>query len=164
MKFNEIKKVIEEFVAEPRIFSPDQCDQIMKCFKIISDDVHGMIDGENIEQNQNAFQEVLSTLLMVSASVLNAPIDKNFARFITAFSELVYNWNANIWKDEVLHQMSLYMSRMVEVRNAMMITTTIMKDIDERMRDLSSWSPPAYEVAKEYFELLLKENDEEGKE
>jgi len=164
MKFHEIKKHIDEFVEVQKIFSPEQCERIRTSFKLISDDVHKMIDGENIEQNKNVFQEVLGTMLMVSSSVLNAPIDNNFSKFVTSFSELIYNWNANIWKDDVFHQISLYMSRTVELRNTMLKTVTIVKDVEDRMRDLSSWTPPAYEVSKEYFELLLEENDEKGKE
>jgi len=160
MKFNEIKKQIDEFVKDQKIFPAEQCEKITECFKLISFDIHRMIDGENIEQNKNTYHEVLNTMLMVSSSVLNAPIDKSFSKFITSFSELIYNWNANIWKDEVFHQICLYMSRTVELRNTMLETVNIIKDVEDRMRDLSSWSPPAYEVAKEYFDQLLKENDE----
>jgi hypothetical protein len=160
MEFSEIKKYIDEFVEDQATFSIEQCETIRRCFKLVSDDIHKMIDGENIEQNKNAYDEVLNTILMVSSLILNGPIDNSFSKFITSFSELIYNWNENLWKDKVLKHICLYMSRNAELRNTILETVTVIKDMEDRMRDLSSWSPPAYEVSKEYFELLLKENDE----
>jgi hypothetical protein len=64
----------------------------------------------------------------------------------------------------VIRQLCLYVSRTCEIRNDFISTINTLKDVDDRLRDLSSWSPPSYDIAKEYFEKLLEKNETKEKE
>ena len=161
MEFKEIQEVVSSYLKKPKMLSDRDVDMLKGCFKLLSDDINELINNVQLEQNTNKFNVVLNALLMISQKVLEGPIDDKFLEFSTAFTELVYNWNANVQRDEVLRQLSLYVSRTFDIRNNVIETTRVLKDLDERMRDLSSWSPPSYEIAKEYFEALLEENEKE---
>jgi len=162
MKIADIEKKINIFLNDPKIFNEDQVDMIQKGVGIVFEDVQLLVDGnKKIEQNIKRVAPVMDCVLAVSSAVLEAPINKEFSDFIHAFSEFVFNWNSNTYKDELLRQIPLFMNRFIEARNVMLTTTTVIKDVDQRMRDLSSWNPPAYEIATDYFEKLLKENEKE---
>lgn len=162
MKLDIIEKNIGEFLSNQKMFNEEQAKLIQKGIDIIFEDFKTLVDGnKEIEQNKNRVTSVISCVLCVSSYVLDAPINKDFSNFVVAFSELVFNWNSNSYKDELLRQIPLFMNRFIEVRNTMTTTTTIIKDVDQRMRDLNSWTPPAYEISIDYFEKLLKENEKE---
>ena len=161
MNLTTMKKHIQEFIDEPLILNESEVKKFNSAYKIITDDIQGMIDGKEIEQNVKRVAEVMDIVLMISSKVLDAPLTDKFCLFVSSFSEMIFNWNNNIYQDELLRQIPLYMSRIVETRHAMIKTTKVMKDIDERIRILSSWHPPAYEIAIDYFEKLLKENGKE---
>lgn len=163
MKYTQLKKEVEEFLNNPIILKSGQPDFLFDGMKIMSDDFEQLIAGKKLEQNNERFNVLLNCLLSISAHILESPMHDRFVSFALAYSELVFNWNSNIQKDEVLRQLCLYISRTCEIRNDLIITTNVLKDVDGRLRDLSSWSPPSYEIAKEYFERLLEEN-ESGKE
>jgi hypothetical protein len=161
MEFKEIQESINTYLKQPKMLSNSEVDIVKGCFKLLSDDINELINNVHLEQNTNKFNVVLNALLMISHKVLEGQIDNDFLEFSTAFTELIYNWNANVQQDEVLRQLSLYVSRTFDIRKNVIETTRVLKDLDERMRDLSSWSPPSYEIATEYFEALLEENEKE---
>ena len=161
MKFTELKMEIESFLNDPVIIRGKEVDSLKQGMETMTDDFHRLIDGENLEQNNDKFNILLNCLLCISSHVLASPLHDRFIAFSLAYSEMVYNWNANLQKDEVLRQLCTYISRFSEIRNDLIITTNVLKDVDDRLRDLSSWSPPSYEIAKEYFEKLLEENEKE---
>lgn len=161
MKFEDIEHCVDEFFAVPLNVNEDELKDIQNAYQIMSDDIKEMIAGKKVEQNEKKIVSVIDSMLTISKHVLNAPINEVFANFVTAYSELAYNWNNNLYQDELLRQLPIYMGRIIESRDAMVKMTKIIKEIDERMRDLSTWSPPAYEIATDYFEKLLKENEKE---
>lgn len=161
MEFKEIQEIVESYLKKPKMLSELDADMVKGCFKLLSDDINELINNKQLEQNANKFDVVLNGLLMISQKILEGPIDKEFLQFSTAFTQLIYNWNANVQHDEVLRQLCLYVIRTFDIRNNVIETTRVLKDLDERMRDLSSWSPPSYEIATEYFEALLEENEKE---
>lgn len=158
MKFNEITAYIKEFFDKPSIFSEAQETKIKNAISVMINDVESMINDEQIETTEEKFKEVLDTVLLISNSVLENAISNELSKFVTVLSELTYNWNANTYKDEVLKQLAMHISRTVETRNLLLSNTAIMKDVEERMRDLSGWTPPAYEIATSYLEKLLEES------
>ena len=161
MEFKEIQETIIKYLKKPKMLAHTEVDVVKECFQLLSDDINELINNVHLEQNTNKFNVVLNALLMISHKVLEGQIDNDFLEFSTAFTELIYNWNANVQQDEVLRQLSLYVSRTFDIRKNVIETTRVLKDLDERMRDLSSWSPPSYEIATEYFEALLEENEKE---
>ena len=163
MKYTELKKEVESFLKEPVILKKGEPEFLLRGLHIISDDFGKLIAGKKLEQNNERFNVLLNCLLCISAHILESPMHDRFVSVALAYSELIFNWNSNVQKDEVLRQLCLYISRTCEIRNDLIITTNVLKDVDDRLRELSSWSPPSYEIAKEYFEKLLEEN-ERGKE
>jgi hypothetical protein len=164
MQFSEIRKRIKSYLEDqdgPAILNEEEIKIIDNCFKLISDDIHRLIDGDELEQNDTKFSLILSSLLLVSGKTLEGPISDSFGTFVAMFAELVYNWNSNASNDEVLRQLCMYISRTSESRTVMVKSINVMKNIDDRMKLLHGWAPAAYDISKAYFEELLKENEKE---
>jgi len=162
MKFNEIKMNVESFFDNPTPFiNDDQLKTIKSGSDLMISDVLKMINNEKLEQTNDQFKDVLDSMMFIGNLVLEAPLYDDFCKFVSSYVELSFNWNANTFQDEILRQMSLYIGRTIESRNIMMKSIGIVKDVDERMRDLSSWTPPAYEVAADYFEKLIEKHEKE---
>lgn len=159
MKFEEITQYLKDFFKEPTIFDEEQTDSIKEAIDIMVCDVESMIDDEEVESSEEKLFDVLNTTLLISNAVLENSISDEFCKFVKVFSELSFNWNSNTYQDEIIRQLSMYMSRMMDTRNVMLKSIKINKEVDERMRDLSGWAPPAYEISEAYLEQLLEENE-----
>ena len=83
--------------------------------------------------------------------------------FLSAYAELMFNWNANTYKDPIMRSMAMMLSRLVESRDLHVRTTGIIKQATDNLLLVANWSPPSYEVAKTYLQDLLEQN-EKGKE
>lgn len=160
MQFNEIVSLLEGFMESQDIFSDAVFKKILRACDVMTTDINNMMEDKEVFTDKIKFDEVIEGTLEVSNAVLKAAFGNNFSEFITAYSELLFNWNSNTFKDRVFEQLSLYMSRMAEVRNSMVASTLTLKNVEERMKDLYSWSPPAYEISKVYFEKLLEKYDD----
>jgi hypothetical protein len=159
MKLDDLTQEIETFLKDPVIISESDVNSLSYGLWIMKSDFKKLLQEEEVKHNEDRFVKVLNCLLTVSAYVLDAPMHNRFVTFAMAYSEMIFNWNANMQKDEVLRQLCLYVSRTCEVRNDIVTTVNVLKDVDDRLRELSSWTPPSYEIATEYFEKLLEENE-----
>jgi hypothetical protein len=159
MKFEEIKTCLPEFFGKLNIFDEEQLSMMKETFTVMKDDIEGMINDKEIENTQEKFQKVLNTILIISNSVLEAPISDDFSKFVLVFSELTFNWNSNTYEDEVLRQLVKHMNNSINTRNKMIDTINISKEFESRMKDLGAWTPPAYDIAEAYLEQLLDENE-----
>lgn len=162
MKFAEIKKHVENFLENPIGFNETEVNVIRDSFNQINEDIHKLVDGEKLEHNTDIFNKMLSSLLLIGNKTLHAPLNDLFCAMAVSYSEAMYNWNANTFKDDVIKQQCMFISRLIELRNLMVKTTDVVKYFEDRMRLLANWSPPAYEIANEYLLDLLEKN--EGKE
>jgi hypothetical protein len=99
--------------------------------------------------------------LILSEIILNFPINDNLAELTNKYAELLFNWNSNIAKEKRFEILSIYMSRISELRNEMVNSINTMKIINDRYKDLAAWTPPVFEISKAYFEELLKKHESE---
>lgn len=159
MKLDDLTQEIEAFLKEPIIISESDVNSLSYGLWIMTSDFKKLIDEKEVKKDEDRFTKLLNCLLVVGANVLVSPMHDRFVIFATAYSEMVFNWNANTHQDEVLRQLCLYISRVCEVRGDLITATNVLKDVDDRLRELSSWTPPSYEIATEYFEKLLEENE-----
>jgi len=158
MKFEDIVSKIKGYLENPpypKILNDEESETLKKAFKIMTDDISGLIGGENVEQNNNKFSIVIGSLLLLSSKVLEGPISDDFASFMNFYSEISFNWNKYTHKDSVIRSLSLHISRLSETRTALIKSINLMKELDQRLMVLQNWSPPAYEISKAYFEKLL---------
>jgi hypothetical protein len=83
----------------------------------------------------------------------------DYFNFIT---EVLFNWNKNTVKNKQIEIFSLMLNRLIECRNTFQKSTIVMKESYERYVELANWQPPVFDLAVEYFDKLLEEN-EKGK-
>lgn len=127
----------------------------------IASTVDMMVKNFNGEEktDKNLIQEITLTL---SEILLKAPISDDLSELANKYAEFLFNWNNNIGKEKHFEILSIYMSRISELRNNIIGSIMAIKVINDRYKDLAGWTPPVFEIAKAYFEQLLKKH--EGKE
>ena len=165
MKLTDSKDIISSFLkTDVMVLNLEQKQKISQAFAIAITDIDAIVDpNKELEKSTEKFSDVIVAFSLLCEIALTAPISDGFSIFLFAYSELMYNWNANTYQDPVMKAMSLMLSRLVESRDMIVRTTSIIKDASVEMLDIANWSPPSYEVAKTYLENLLEEN-EKGKE
>lgn len=123
-------------------------------------------DMYNIDKGLKTANTALIEMIVygISDYVLNAAINEKTSKFIQTYLEVIFNWNKEVYKNNRLSTVILMTNKLIEVKNIMDESTTFMKDLIERNKDLGGWHPPVFEVAKEYFDHLLNkyESEEQG--
>ena len=159
MTFDDIIIKTKGFMANQEIFNEEQAHDVKTSLDIMIEDIEKMMAEEEVSDDEEKFDDVINGVFEVSEVLLEAPLTNDLVEFVSTYSELLFNWNANTFDDVAFRHMAIYMSRLAETRNALLRNTDIIKDVEERMKDLGGWSPPAYEISKAYFEKLLEENE-----
>lgn len=93
--------------------------------------------------------------------VLVSPLNQQTCKFIRSYCEILFNWNRLVYKNNKLGNVILSVNRFIEIHGMMSETMISMKELIERNKDLGGWYPPVFEIAKEYFEQLLKKHESE---
>ena len=159
MKFSEIKHHVEEYLNNPVGMNETEVKILKDSFDCLVSDIQKLVIGDKLEHNTDTFDKILKCLLLVGNKILYGPMSDNFCAMSISFSEAVYNWNGNTFRDEVIKQQCLFISRSVEIRNTLLKTSEIIKEYEDRMKLLANWAPPAYEIAHEYLTRLLEKNE-----
>jgi hypothetical protein len=70
---------------------------------------------------------------------------------------LIYNWNKNVLEDRDIELLCIFSGNIIDLRNNMLNTIDVMKDVYGHYKDLAGWMPPAFDISKAYLEKLLGE-------
>jgi len=138
-----------------------QCE-IEDKFKAIFDQLEKAEKGQTVEAIDSL--PYLDLLANMTQAFLNLPINDELCTYFNFLTEVLFNWNANCVKDNKIASFSLMLNRLIEIRGRLKISTDMMKDVFERYTDLSNWHPPIFDLAVEYFDKLLEENEKQAKE
>jgi hypothetical protein len=90
---------------------------------------------------------------------LTSSISDDLCSYFNFLTEVLFNWNANCVCDKKIEVFSLMLNRLIEVRNRLKNSTEIMKDSYGRYIELANWQPPIFDLAIDYFNKLLEENE-----
>lgn len=163
MKFEEIVSKIKCYLEDqsPVILEGNEYESIKDTFEIMTSDIFEMIDGKELEHNNDKFSKVMGSLLILSSLSLDGAISDSFGSFLVYYSEVAFNWNKYTFDDPVIKNLTLHISRLSETRTAMVKCINAMKNVEQRFMLLNNWSPASYDISKAYFEELLKENEKE---
>lgn len=113
-------------------------------------------DVSSISVDPNSYIELVSNM---SSYFLSSPIHNDLCEYFNFLTEVIFNWNRNSIKNPQLETFSLMLNRLIECRNRFVQATDIIKDSFERYIELSNWQPPVFDLAIEYFDKLLEENE-----
>lgn len=160
MTFEETRIIIDEFFEKGQNFLTESRKIFLAgSVNIIYEDLEKLSKGENFDSNPTVFQGILDSILDVSNLALDAPMHRKFADFLLAFSELVYNWNNNTYKDKTVHTLTKFISSTANSRNIMYEAIQNMKNVVDDLQVVKSWSPPSFDIALAYVDEQLKENE-----
>jgi hypothetical protein len=126
-------------------------------FKTIVDQLEKAEKEESIEKVDSI--PYLDLLADMTQAFLALPINDELCTYFNFLTEVLFNWNANCACDKKIEAFSLMLNRLIEVRSKMKVSTDMMKDVYERYIDLANWQPPIFDLAVEYFDKLLDDNE-----
>ena len=163
MTFEETQKTIREFIeSNQNIINEDQCKSLNEILEIIYEDIKSLTETGESAKITLDFKELLDAIVGIAQIVLASPLNDGFSAFILAFSELIFNWNNNTYKDSTISVLVKFMTNTINSRNDMLQIIEHMKIAGDRLQVMSSWSPAAFDIAIAHVDEQLKIN--EGKE
>jgi len=162
MTFEETKRIIREFIeSNQNIISEDRCKDLNKILKVIYEDLRSLSKNGQFEDNPTSFQDILNVVVWISQIVLTGPLSDKFSTFIIAFSELVFNWNNNAYKDSTISVLVRFLTNTINSRNDTLKAIQYMKNAQDKIDVMTSWSPAAFDIAIAYVDEQLKINEEQ---
>jgi len=165
MTFEETQRTIKEFMeSNQNIMNEDQCKSLNEILKIIYKDLKSLNENGKFESSNVIFRDVLDAIVGTSQIVLTSPLSNKFSTFILAFSELVFNWNNNTYKDSTISVLVTFLTNMINSRNDTIKAVEIMKNVKDKIDVMASWSPAAFDIAIAYVDEQLKINGEKQNE
>lgn len=160
MKFEETKTIINKFLdGGQRVISPSQCIYLRGNINIICEDLNLLSKGEPFNKNSVIFEEILDSLLIVSDLVITSPLHDKFSEFLLAYSELIFNWNNNTYKDRTIFILSKFINNIVNSRDIMLKAILNMKETADKLEVMRSWSPGSFDISLAYVDEQLKINE-----
>jgi hypothetical protein len=126
-------------------------------YKTIFNQLEKIEKGEEIEKIDSL--PYVDLLANMTEAFLSLTLTDDMCQYFNFLTEVLYNWNNNYLKDNKISSFSLALNRLVELRNRLQNSTNMMKDVYERYVDLANWQPPIFDLAVEYFDKLLEENE-----
>lgn len=164
MKLDETKECIENFLSsDQNILNEKFVKDLKECSIQMFKEVNELIEHGQLKfQDDNILELIKNQIFNLAGLLLEVPLTSEFCNFVSALAELTYNWNNNTSNDRHINIICLYINRLSEVRNIVIETTKIVKNAEQRMKDLANWSPPAFDISGAYFEKLLSLNKEKS--
>jgi len=148
MEFEQSQKIIEEYLEKYKL------RDLGKCYKQIVQHIDLLQNDKELTKFNMDFMVDQTRVLM--KAILSDGLDIDQCRFIEAFSELIFNWNANVEKNPDIDLYTQIMKRMVGIIILLQNNIALMKKANDRWHVLTNWAPPAYDMSKAYLESLLK--------
>jgi len=140
--------------------SPFEEHQILEdCFKMIEQDINLL---ESLETSSNDFIErdielVNKSLFILIKYLLTGTLGKETTTFIENMSQFIFNWNQNISKIQTIDLLTKLIFQHINAIEQINITISTLQKTMAIYQDLRNWMPPAYDIAKVYFDELMKE-------
>lgn len=160
MTFEETRDIIDKFLSGSQNIIVDSKKVFLAgSVDIIYEDLEKLSEGKEFDKNLTIFQGIVDSVLDLSDLALVAPIHNEFAKFLLAFSELVFNWNNNTYNDKTINILTKFISNIANSRNVMCETIESMKNVIDELEVMRSWSPASFDIALAYVDEQLKENE-----
>jgi len=135
--------------------------EIEEKFKVIFNQLEKVMKGEKIDPvDSYPYIELISQM---SDYFLNFPLTEDICTYFNFLTEVLYNWSANCLVDKKIQIFSMMLNRLIEIKVKLIYSTDIMKDSFERYVELASWQPPIFDLAVNYFDKMLEENEKGNK-
>jgi len=161
MELNEAKETVEFFLnsSNKLVFNDNEIKLLTGCFHMIMYHVY-LLENDNMIRGLIDVKLAKDSIRMISTKVLNEGISDGLCAFVKAFCNLLYNWNNNVLEDKDIELLCIFSGKIIDLRNNMLNTVDVMKDVHEHYKDLGGWMPPAFDISKAYLEKLLESEDE----
>ena len=133
------------------------CEEFNRVWQGMYSDILRMKNDEDATTPRDS---VLDTVVRMRRWLAFEQATKNQVEFFKDFALLIHEWNNSSIKDPNISIECRNVSDVAEGNLSMRDVTEIMKKVSQRLQDMQSWNPPAFEISKSYVDYL---GDKESK-
>jgi hypothetical protein len=148
---DDIGKFIESQEFE---FFEDSKTDIKLCYDLTTADIKLMINDAEIKSFDITIPK--KCLYILAKNILDYGLTEKIAQFIANMLELISNWNNNLAHDLDISMLCRLMFFLLEVNKGLSKAIDILRIAADRNRMLREWLPPAFEISKDYLDVLLE--------
>lgn len=153
-RINEILKYQSDIV---RVYGNKGHNIITQSFVQMSKDMDKLIANKEVPINKAGVNLVINGLDLMIDTVIFNQISKIVEDLSIEYSKLVFNWNTQVAKNEMVHKKSQMLNRIVTCKKTLDDTIWIVKRLLDRIKYENTRRPVAYEMSKHYLETLPTE-------
>jgi|WetSurSiteA1Bulk_404760.scaffolds.fasta_scaffold00566_11 hypothetical protein len=162
MEINEglpILNYIEQFMNSNEFdYFSDLKDDLLLGYNFMKNHIQLMINNEEIKNIDITLPK--KCLYILGNTVLDQGFNENISLFISNMIELISNWNNNLTKNTDISLLCRLIFLLLEINKSLEKTITTLRVACERSRMLKEWMPPAFEMSKEYLNVLLEKAEQ----
>lgn len=146
---------IDKFInSENFDFFENNKEDIIKSCELMSHHVKLMVKNEPITDIDITLPK--QCLHIFGNTILNDGIPDYISLFITNMIELISNWNNNLACNSDISLLCKLIFFLLETNKTLTKSIIILRTTAERNRMLKEWMPPAFEITKDYLNVLLE--------
>lgn len=157
MTYDECIRTINDYLRNPRksqiVFGP-RLQKFMEVFSKIQVNVRKLQHDETVPADEYPVKEVQETLGIAKHIIVQEMMSDDLTLFFSAWLTLLMNWNNNTVKDAEMHREIVFCERLNDGLMSMRDTINTLKVLNDRLKQLKYWSPPAFEISKHFLKHL----------
>jgi hypothetical protein len=147
----EISKFINsedfEFFGKNKEDIKESCELMSKHVKLMV---------ENLQITEVDISLPKKCLHIFGNTILEDGLPDYISMFITKMLELISNWNNNLACNNDIALLCKLLFFLLEINKNLSKAINVLRISTERNKMLNEWHPPAFEVSKEYLNVLLE--------
>jgi len=157
MDLNSTVGTVELYLRSKSIFTENDLKSIRDCFGLIKDHIVLLARDEKAP----TFDErvIWNCLGALNDAVLRRELSKDTSAFLSAYAQLLYNWNENVFKNGVIRDFCMYIDKLITANITMTESFKVITAAADKLKLFQNWVPPAHSMSKAYLDSLFKETE-----
>lgn len=154
---NTVKK-IRSFFQKERLapfFSKEIEEELKRCYQTMEENLENYWKTNQpppiSEEQINLVKKTLQVFLYI---INERAIDHLLQEFIGSFVLFIYNWNNMLVKNGQIDQTVKTIDRLLRAHLTFVEAIEIFKRLLEKLKTVLEYSPPSFQLAKHYLDLL----------
>lgn len=154
MEFKEVMKTIDEYLSSNEL--PYQIignkHMFEETYKIILEHINNLENNEEVKEYSN--KKIFDSINITLEIVIDYPLNNQLSNFLLAWSELLFNWNENVEKNNELHEKCKTLNRFLQQHFTIVEAIQVLRRLNQKNEQLRSWMPPSFELSQHYLKKL----------
>lgn len=157
--YNQKKAQLRALLANPAFnqnFPGQRGSLIRQSLNVVFRDLDMLVQGRQPNPGPNEVRLVAHAARIVQEIATYEPLNKYMADLISVYVEVVKNWNAQVVRARDIDLMLDTTARLVAGYMTFLDAINIMRRFVDRFERMMRYTPPSFDLARHYLQLVLK--------